>query len=62
MPEMPAGALLERHLPTHEEIAARAYAISEARRQMGQGGDEMSDWLNAEAELLGSTNGGARTP
>jgi hypothetical protein len=39
-------------LPDHAEIATRAYCISEARRQNGQPGDEMSDWLRAEADIL----------
>jgi hypothetical protein len=57
----PDGAIAERRLPTHEEIAARAYSISEARRQRGEDGDEMSDWLHAEAELLGGTSTNAPT-
>lgn len=40
-----------RPLPTHEQIAARAYEIAQDRQRLGQGGDEMSDWLQAEAEL-----------
>jgi hypothetical protein len=39
-------------LPSHEEIAARAYCISEARRKTGELGDELSDWFQAEAEIL----------
>jgi hypothetical protein len=41
-----------RALPDHTEISARAYSISERRRQNGETGDEMSDWLQAEAEIL----------
>jgi len=50
----PSLAELERHLPSHEEISTRAYLLSERRRMAGEPGDEMSDWLQAEAELLGS--------
>jgi hypothetical protein len=38
--------------PTHEDIAMRAYAISEARRENRARGDELSDWLRAEEELM----------
>ena len=44
----------ERRLPSHEEICTRAYLLSERRKHGGEPGDEMSDWLQAEAELLGS--------
>jgi hypothetical protein len=46
------GSSQLRRLPAEAEIAARAYCISEARRKTGQQGDELSDWLQAEAELL----------
>jgi hypothetical protein len=36
-----------------EAIRARAYEISVARRQNGDEGDELSDWLQAEQELSG---------
>jgi hypothetical protein len=37
-------------MPSHEEIAARAYSLYEAR---GAGhGDDLNDWLEAEHELL----------
>lgn len=39
-------------LPDHEEIASRAYALSTQRRENGLPGDEMSDWLQAEREIL----------
>ncbi len=35
--------------PTHETIAARAFELYLGRS--GQPGDELSDWLQAEAEL-----------
>ena len=36
--------------PSHEEIAARAYARYEARG--ASDGDDLTDWLEAEHELL----------
>ena len=41
-----------RLLPSHEAVAQRAYLLSERRRVSGLPGDEMSDWLQAEAELV----------
>jgi hypothetical protein len=38
------------HAPTHEEIRHRAYEIYLERD--GQGGNELDDWLQAEAELI----------
>jgi hypothetical protein len=35
--------------PTQEDIALRAYEISQQRN--GQPGDALSDWLQAEREL-----------
>ncbi len=36
--------------PTHEQIAARAHAIS----QSGEGGSEIDNWCRAERELKGA--------
>jgi hypothetical protein len=36
---------------THEDIAMRAYFVSENRRAAGLPGDEHSDWLEAERQL-----------
>lgn len=36
---------------SHDEIAVRAYFISERRREMGWGGDSESDWADAERQL-----------
>lgn len=36
---------------TTDEIALRAYYIAERRRSMGWGGDEHSDWVEAESQL-----------
>jgi hypothetical protein len=38
-----------------DEISLRAYYLSERRRNEGTPGDDVSDWLQAENELLGST-------
>ena len=37
----------------HEDIAFRAYLIAEKRRQLGLPGDSLSDWVEAERQLLG---------
>lgn len=36
---------------SNEEIALRAYYIAERRRSMSWGGDEHSDWIEAESQL-----------
>jgi hypothetical protein len=38
--------------PTSEQVALRAYFIAERRRTLGIEGDETSDWVTAERELL----------
>jgi hypothetical protein len=38
--------------PSREQIALRAYFISEKRRTLGLPGNEHQDWLQAEAELV----------
>ena len=42
-----------------EDIAFRAYLIGEKRQQLGLPGDPLSDWVEAERQLLGerSTHG-----
>lgn len=46
---------------SHEEIAARAYAIFQARG--GRPGDDWADWFQAEAELRrGGAGGGEAQP
>ena len=37
---------------TADQIALRAYFIGERRRQLGWSGDEVSDWVDAEKQLL----------
>jgi hypothetical protein len=41
-------------LPTlsTDDIALRAYFIAEKRQQLGLPGDSLSDWVQAEAELI----------
>lgn len=36
-----------------EQIAVRAYFISQQRQQMGLAGDHLSDWMEAERQLMG---------
>jgi hypothetical protein len=38
--------------PTSEQVALRAYFMAERRRVLGIDGDETSDWVAAEQELL----------
>jgi Protein of unknown function (DUF2934) len=38
--------------PTAEQVALRAYFIAERRRTLGMEGDETSDWIAAERELI----------
>jgi hypothetical protein len=38
--------------PSAEQVALRAYFIAERRRTLGVTGDETSDWVAAERELL----------
>jgi len=39
-----------------QEIEKRAYEISIERRAQGKPGDELSDWLEAEAEVKAKYN------
>jgi hypothetical protein len=41
--------------PSHEEIAARAYAVYQQRG--GGHGEDLDDWLRAERELLVERSG-----
>ncbi len=36
-----------------EDVAFRAYLIGEKRQQLGQPGDSLSDWVEAERQLIG---------
>ena len=38
--------------PSVEQVALRAYFIGERRRNLGMPGDETSDWVAAEREIL----------
>jgi len=38
--------------PSNEQVALRAYFIGEQRRNLGIPGDETSDWVEAEREVL----------
>jgi Protein of unknown function (DUF2934) len=38
--------------PAAEQVALRAYFIAERRRTLGMQGDETSDWIAAERELI----------
>jgi hypothetical protein len=47
----PAGVIKTAKL-SEEDIRFRAYEIFQARVSEGQPGNEMSDWLQAERELV----------
>lgn len=55
--KLPASFTLEPKTPAaepvihHDDIALRAYFISERRQQMGWPGDSATDWTDAEAQL-----------
>jgi hypothetical protein len=49
-PRRPVSQAVVADMPSHEEIAARAYALYEARG--ANDGDDLNDWLEAEHELL----------
>jgi len=42
---------------TFEQIQLRAYFIAERRKSLGIGGNETSDWVQAERELLNELGG-----
>lgn len=42
----------EKKRPSDQEIAVRAYYISERRIRMGWPGNDLDDWLDAERQLL----------
>jgi len=45
-------ANLKKIAPSQDQIAVRAYFISEHRQQMGWAGDHLSDWIEAEQQLI----------
>jgi hypothetical protein len=49
-PKAPAAPAAPAY--THEDVALRAYFISEKRRSQGHHGDEHQDWVEAERQLL----------
>jgi len=55
--KLPASFTMEPKTPAvepvihHDDIALRAYFISERREQMGWPGDSATDWADAEAQL-----------
>jgi hypothetical protein len=46
--------------PSDEQVALRAYFISERRRNLGFPGDETSDWVEAEREISEELNAHSR--
>ncbi len=48
-------ATSKKAAPSQDQIAMRAYFISERRQQMGWVGDHLSDWQEAEQQLLEET-------
>ena len=45
-------AILKKAEPSQEQIAVRAYFISEQRQKTGRAGDHLSDWKEAEQQLI----------
>jgi hypothetical protein len=54
-PETAFESSSDHSLPPQEAIAARAFMLSEERQRTGREGDELSDWLQAEAELIAAS-------
>lgn len=54
----PRQRMTKQHVPgfTREDIALRAYFISEKRRTAGLPGDEPGDWIEAERQLLSESS------
>ena len=48
----PSKATQNKTAPSQEQIALRAYFISERRQQLGWEGDHLSDWAEAERQLI----------
>ena len=48
----PSNAVAKKATPSQEQIALRAYFISERRQQLGWEGDHLSDWREAEQQLI----------
>ncbi len=46
----------------HEDIALRAYFISEKRRNAGIAGDSHQDWLEAERQIFAETRKKRKSP
>ena len=45
-------AASKKTIPSQEQIALRAYFISERRQQLGWEGNHVSDWIEAEQQLI----------
>lgn len=52
LPKKPAPVKRPAAGPSLDDIALRAYFIAERRKKMGWRGDETSDWVEAERQLL----------
>ncbi|MCX6957837.1 MAG: hypothetical protein NT164_04800 [Verrucomicrobiae bacterium] len=48
----PSKATPKKTTLSQEKIALRAYFISERRQQLGWDGDPVSDWTDAEQQLI----------
>ncbi len=48
----PSKTTPKKTTPSQEKIALRAYFISERRQQLGWEGDHLSDWVEAEQQLI----------
>ncbi|MGC3988203.1 MAG: hypothetical protein QM796_00695 [Chthoniobacteraceae bacterium] len=52
-PARKPAALPPAPAPSYDDIALRAYFISEKRQQLGLPGDSSQDWVEAERQLVG---------
>ena len=48
----PKSAGKAKKSPTHAEIQTQAYFVAERRRKLHLPGDQASDWIEAERQLL----------
>lgn len=51
-PPTPSSSAKAEKKPTHAEIQTQAYFVAERRRELHLPGDEASDWIEAERQLL----------
>lgn len=48
-------SVVKKRIPSEEQIAVRAYFISEQRQREGGEGNHLTDWMEAERQLRESS-------